>query len=542
VSNQDIQAARDYHEVTKLAYINLGNKPPLYKDYADGELVALPVPALEAVAGPAGGTGSLDITTLARLLYFSAGLVRKRVLPLAGEVHYRAAASAGALYPIEVYLVCRDIPGLAAGLYHFSPLDFSLRQLRDGDHRGTLLAAAAGDPQVAAAPGILVFTAIFWRSAWKYRPRSYRYCLWDCGTMLANLLATAQGEIGLPAKVVAGFVDEAVNGFLGLQQGREAALCLVPVGAGGSLQDFPSEGGEQCAGPDPLPVTPGDAAGGVIEYPEIRRIHDASCLATDGEVAAWRVGAAAPGPWRTREKLQSYSPGSAAASPQSTLFPLAKGGAASMSLGQAVLGRVSTRRFSRESIPSSQLRSILDGATKRLPADFTGPKGEGLVDTYVIANAVEGLPSGAYFFSPGDGELELLKEGAFREEAGHLCFEQALGADASAVLFLMADLERVLAGLGNRGYRAAQLEAGIVVGNVYLCAHSLGLGASGITFYDDEVTAFFSPHAAGKSVMFVVVLGVTHQKNQVRPFRSRVGEMLDALARGASGAARPQKA
>jgi SagB-type dehydrogenase family enzyme len=213
-----------------------------------------------------------------------------------------------------------------------------------------------------------------------------------------------------------------------------------------------------------------------------------------------------------------------------------------MSLGQAVLGRVSTRRFSREPIPFSKLRSILDGATKRPPADFNRPGGEGLVDTYVIANAVEGLPSGSYMFSPRAGELELLKEGGFREEAGHLCFEQALGADAGAVLFVMSDLERVLAGLGNRGYRAAQLEAGIVVGNVYLWAQSLGLGASGITFYDDEVTAFFSPHAAGKSVMFVVVLGVTHQKNLVRPFRSRVGVMLDALARGASGAARPQKA
>lgn len=542
VQNQDIQAARDYHEATKLAYINLSNKPPLYKVYVGGELVALPMPAPEMVAEPPGATGSLDITTLARLLYFSAGLVHKRVLPLAGEVHYRAAASAGALYPIEVYLVCRDIPGLAAGLYHFSPLEFSLRRLRAGDYRGALLAAAGGDPQVAAAPGILVFTAMFWRSAWKYRPRSYRYCLWDCGTMLANLLATAQGEIGLPAKVVAGFVDEPVNGLLGLQLGREAALCLVPVGAGGSLQDLPGDSGEPCAAPAPMPVAPAYSADGVIEYPEIRRIHDASCLAADGEVTAWREGAAVPGAWRTRDKPKYYSPSPAAASPKTTRFPLAKGGAASVPLGQVVLDRRSTRRFSREPISFSKLSSILDGATKRLPVDFIRPDGEGLVDIYVIASAVEGLPSGAYFFSPQAGELELLKEGAFREEAGHLCFEQALGADASAVLFLMADLERVLAGLGNRGYRAAQLEAGIAVGNVYLCAHSLGLGASGITFYDDEVTAFFSPHAAGKSVMFVSVLGVTHQKNQVRPFRSRVGVMLDALARGASGAARPEKA
>jgi nitroreductase len=118
-------------------------------------------------------------------------------------------------------------------------------------------------------------------------------------------------------------------------------------------------------------------------------------------------------------------------------------------------------------------------------------------------------------------------------EAGHLCFEQALGADASAVVFFMADLERVFRRFGNRGYRAAQLEAGILGGKMYLCAHSLGLGASGLTFYDDDVTDFFSPHSEGKGPMFVVALGVTDRINRVRPFRSEVGILLDALSRGA---------
>ena len=126
--------------------------------------------------------------------------------------------------------------------------------------------------------------------------------------------------------------------------------------------------------------------------------------------------------------------------------------------------------------------------------------------------------------------------GSFREEAGHLCFEQALGADSSAVVYLMCDLEWVLERFGNRGYRAAQLEAGVMVGNAYLCAHSLGLGATGMTFFDDNVTEFFSPHAQGKSLMFLVAIGRTDAINRVRPFRSRVGVLLDSLARGARGA------
>jgi nitroreductase len=60
---------------------------------------------------------------------------------------------------------------------------------------------------------------------------------------------------------------------------------------------------------------------------------------------------------------------------------------------------------------------------------------------------------------------------------------------------------------GNRGYRAAQLEASIIAGKIYLAAYAQRLGATGLTFYDDGVTEFFSPHARGKSVMFLVALG-----------------------------------
>ena len=216
--------------------------------------------------------------------------------------------------------------------------------------------------------------------------------------------------------------------------------------------------------------------------------------------------------------------------------PLAGNQPPSGALGEVILGRGSTRRFARQSISRDHLNAVLVSSTRGVPADFRGPRGAGLLDVYVIVNAVDGLPSGSYYFFSGQGELELLREGNLREEAGHLCFEQALGADASAVAFFMADLEWVLGRYGNRGYRAAQLEAGIVGGNMYLCAHGLGLGATGMTFYDDEVTEFFSPHAAGKSLMFLVALGETDRRNQVRPFRSQVGVLLDSLSRGAGGA------
>src|SRR5204863_4752237 len=99
----------------------------------------------------------------------------------------------------------------------------------------------------------------------------------------------------------------------------------------------------------------------------------------------------------------------------------------------------------------------------------------------------------------------------FRQQAGFLALGQplALAADAAINLYSLVALRPVVAQLGNRGYRVAQLEGGIIGGRVYLGlgATALGLGATGLTFFDDHVTQFFSPHAAGKSVMFLNAVG-----------------------------------
>ncbi len=510
---QAAQAARIFHDATKLSYINLRTKPPLYKSYPGLPQVPLPqaappeMPVLEAVSRAAhAGSAPLDLPAVAQLLHYSAGLIRKSVSATAGEVHYRAAASAGALYPIELYLVCGDLPGLGAGVYHYAPAGHALTQLRAGDLRPAL-AAAAADDSLASVPATLVTTAVFWRSAWKYRERGYRYCFWDNGTVLANLLATAN-SLGQPVRVLAGFVDEKVDLILGVDSEQEASTCLVALGAAAGPGD---------AEPGGLsPIGPGDLGfSEPISFPESAMLHAESCLDSAQEVSEWRGQAPATGT-------------------QANVHPDIE----SAPLGEVIGRRGSTRRFAREPIPMEQLSALLAASATRIPADFGG----GLAEPYLIVNAVDGLTPGAYHYSSESGELgglELLKEGEFREEAGHLCFEQALGADASAVVFFLADLESVLGRLGNRGYRAAQLEAGVMGGNIYLCAHSLGLGATGMTFFDDAVTAFFSPHAAGKSLMFLVGLGRTGTPNRVRPFRSRYGVLKDSLARGAGGGRRP---
>jgi SagB-type dehydrogenase family enzyme len=231
-----------------------------------------------------------------------------------------------------------------------------------------------------------------------------------------------------------------------------------------------------------------------VDYPAIRAMHAASSLLGEAETAAWH-GRTSPNVW-----------------PESTgeLFPLRPLRDADIpadTTEQVILRRGSSRRFARVPIGYAQLSTMLQRVTRGIPADFLDPPGVMLNDLYLIVNAVEDLPSGAYVFRRDHQALELLRRGAFRRDAGYLGLMQEIPADASVDVFFLTDLRAALERFGNRGYRVAQLEAGIMGGKLYLSAYAQRLGASGLTFFDDDVTRFFAPHAADKSVMFLVALG-----------------------------------
>src|SRR5207237_1383677 len=180
------------------------------------------ISALSAIsAAEIAATGEVipTLKDLARILYFSAGITKKKSYP-GGEMYYRAASCTGALYEFELYIVCADLPDLKAGVYHFGPGDFALRLLRTGDYRGVL---------GQRAPAVIVCAGTYWRNAWKYRERTYRHFGWDNGTMLANMLAMT-AALQLPSRVVLQFVDSDVNALLDLDTQREVAFSMVPIG------------------------------------------------------------------------------------------------------------------------------------------------------------------------------------------------------------------------------------------------------------------------------------------------------------------------
>jgi SagB-type dehydrogenase family enzyme len=510
MSNHDIAVAHTYHQETKHSYesvyhdhhfLDWENQPRPYKTYCNLEPLPLsqPLPtsstpvfqALSRAVGTAAAASLLTRADLAYMLFYAAGVTRRRLLPGHGDMLFRAAACTGALYHIDLYVATTDLPDLPAGLYHFCPVDFALRCLRQGDYRPVLMQASGYYAALQAAPIICIGTDTFWRNAWKYRARAYRHTFWDSGTILANLLAAANA-LGVRAALVTGFADTPVNTLLDVDAEREVAVFLVGLG-----HDTPVPVTAPPIEPlrlETVPLSPQEC-----DYPAMRVIHHASSLSDAQEAQAWR--AEAPALVVPAATQQTFSLAPDMAEPHNQI-----------PFEAVVRRRGSTRKFARQALSFAQLSTVLDSATQDIPADFVATPGTHLNDIYLLVHAVTDLPAGAYVFRHQEQSLELLHAGDFRQQAGLLALGQDLAADASVNIYFLCDLTLILEHFGNRGYRVAQLEAGLLGGRMYLAAYAQGFGATGLTFFDDDVIDVLSPHAAGKSVMFLLAMGVAAKR------------------------------
>lgn len=518
--NKEIKYALVYHQETKHSptsirlsnhYLDWDNKPKPFKFYTNIPSIPLPVdfplPSLNGITMKerdqisSSQNNKISTELLSSILFFSSGITRQIKFPH-GRYFMRAAPATGALYPIELYIVCENVNGLQAGVYHFCPGQFSLTKLREGDYRQLLSEAAGSDPAIKNSPFTVVLTSIAWRNAWKYQARSYRHWFWDSGVITANMIATVM-SFGLHTKLITGFVDKVVNEMLCLEEKKEASIVLAPIGIGLSQEKPKQIGYPSRFVPDIVPISQGKE----VEYDQIWKLHNASSLNSSHEVREWTRSIARMQEIRETEdvnvKIQSK--------------PIDPRSIISQSLSDVILLRGSTRKFSREPITFAQLSNILYSLTRPTHSDFGDKKS--MIDIYFIANDVTNMQKGAYFFNRKDNSIDLLKANVRREVSGYLCLEQSLFSDASVVFYMMTNLRLIVDILGNRGYRSCQFESGIIAGRIYLSAYNQRIGASGSTFYDDAVSEFFSPHAKDKDVMIAVGIGIPD-------YRSKPGRIL----------------
>jgi SagB-type dehydrogenase family enzyme len=147
----------------------------------------------------------------------------------ASGFRFRITPSAGALYPIETYVVVNRVMALSSGIYHFNVRKNELEQLMEGDFRVSIAASALDQPMAKDAAVVFVWTAVVERTKWKYRERGYRYLYLDAGHIGQNLYLAAT-SLKLGCCTIGAFYDDEVNQLIGVDGQKETAVYLGAVG------------------------------------------------------------------------------------------------------------------------------------------------------------------------------------------------------------------------------------------------------------------------------------------------------------------------
>ena len=215
--------------------LDWSSQPPGYKDYPDSEKIELPPP--DRPDGDSLFTAlstrrsvrkfadkALSLQALSCLLWASTGIERQE------HGHsFRTAPSAGALYPIETYLVVNDVEHLKPGVYHYGIGRHVLEILKQGTFAQDIAQAALDQGMCARAPVVFVWSALFERSKWKYEQRAYRYVYLDAGHIAENL-ALAAVALGLGSCQIAALYDDEANAIIGVDGTAESVIYMSVVG------------------------------------------------------------------------------------------------------------------------------------------------------------------------------------------------------------------------------------------------------------------------------------------------------------------------
>jgi SagB-type dehydrogenase family enzyme len=493
-----IETGTQYHDETSYDrhdmsghFLDWANQPMVFKDYVGIE----PLPLPKDVALPERSLFSLlkegaekqtsfDITVLSRLLLLTNSLTAKARHP-GGDFYYRGAASAGALYPTELYVASRGMDGLEDGLYHFAVHRHALYPLRQGDFASHILEAT--QEQGHRPPKATFFmTAILFRSAWKYRARSYRYHLLDTGHVAENLALALKAE-GFPMKLSYDFDDQRVNLFLGIDGRKEVTLAVAHVFG---HETTPPSKEEDIPELSEAVRNASVVSAAEVDYPAIKEIHQAGAERVKGTTTAVdmvRNLGIAPEGWSHPEDPLAW--------PEIRRYP------------DALFQRRSRRNFVKEALSREKLTGLLQALCAKDSGE-TASVYKRSVATGFLINRVEGTEEGFYLLDPAQGRIGPVAQGPFTEKMTRTCLDQMWLAHAAVHFLFLANLEGLDRTWGARGYRYAMLSAGRLGQRLYVAATAMGLGCCGIgALYDGEAAALLGLNEHSR-LLYLVAVGV----------------------------------
>lgn len=501
-------ASRTYHQSTSYDRQNMDrtvldwqNQPIPYKRYPEIPPIQLPdirefyPGSLSHVTGSARESSSqysLNMEDLAKILHLANGLTGK-TRQGTSDFYFRSAPSAGALYPNELYLVWSGSSDLPSGVFHCGVFNRSLTSLREGNFVPVF--QTGQDAKKSNPVAVFVVSGMFFRSAWKYRRRAYRYVLMDAGHVMENLRLAihAAGKI---CRVSYAFDDQAVNHLLGLDSEREVAIGYIQVYDSTSESDRPVHP-QEIPVIEPLPeriLMSGRTSDMEIAYQEILDIHRAGNHIVTPDTSREDV--------LTRLGL-SYVPFKSIDFPDETLPDTEPN--SPMTYVKTVLIRRSRRNYIPHPIRENQLMFILNLITNVCQGLWNCGHGyPPCLATGLLIGNVDGMAPGFYLFDFGKRYLNRVFEGDVLQKMSRVCLDQLWLANASVHFLFLTNLDMIDRKWGARGYRYAMTQAGHMGHAVYLGATALGLGCCGIgAMYDSEARDILGLNAESALVYLV---------------------------------------
>jgi nitroreductase len=360
------------------------------------------------------------------------------------------------------------VKDLEDGLYHFSIHRHGLVPLRIGDFFHYIMQHTHSSLQ--ETPAVMLFlTAIFFRSAWKYRARSYRYHLLDTGHVMENM-CLALRAMEIPYRFSFDFGDKEINLLLGLDETKEVALAMVYVPCGNNIQTRHEQGITRL--PDRF-LFASVIARNETDYPAVREIHQAGERISLHEASIPDMTPALgliPDTW---EKV-----------PPGLVWP------ETMDYPDTVFQRRSQRHYVIRAMPKNCLLSLLDALCKKDLQDTENTKAyEASIAVGLIINKVDGFMPGLYLLNRSDQSMGRVTGPVSPDQStaqmARVCLGQSWLAEASVHFLFMTNLELLDHTWGPRGYRYAMLTAGRLGERLYVASTAMGLGCCGIgAFYD----------------------------------------------------------
>jgi SagB-type dehydrogenase family enzyme len=441
-------------------------------------------------------------------LWHTAGISEWR-----GGIAFRTSPSSGALFATELYVLALDVRGLAAGPWHYDPEAHALQGLppapgQEHDAAGTL----AGFGPLTLPEGchaIIVASAIFARSGYKYGDRTYRYVLADLGHALENLRVAARAHGVHEAGLLTHFDEQAIGAALGLEVRSEAVLAVAALGLAGAA------GSLGAAGAAAAPTSSG-APGG--------QRWTSALLPGGAERIGLTEAMQRATSLRTLPPAPAHGPSPAPAQDTSTPPPVPAAAVPSFALPaprtlqddmlRIIARRRSRRRFSSQPVTAQTLADLLHAMTRAAPVLSPAVR----ID--VLTAAVSGLEPAAWRCrAAGDaapsahGTLHrrIVHGPALRARARAAALDQDVIGDAALVFVLSLDRAALRADPFGpaRGYRHGFIEAGMVGERIYLAAAALGLAACAVgAFYDDEAAVLVGLDPAREWVVHFAALGL----------------------------------